>query len=145
MKKVPTKKKDQQPSEINGLKVQLARTLADYDNLRKRVEAEKGVWFGVASAKIVAKILPILDNLENMQKHLKDQGLAITIGEFKKIINEEGFTEIVPKPGEKFDENIMEAIEAIDGKEIGAVAETSLPGWKSEREVLRHAKVKVYK
>lgn len=143
----PVKKKDNKNEElIAALKDQLARALADYDNLRKRVEVEKEGWLKFASVKITGRLLPILDNLENMLKHIQDQGLAISIVEFKKVLNEEGFKEIVPKVGEKFDENLMEAIEAVEGGEDGTIAELMLSGWISEDgQVIRHAKVKVYK
>jgi molecular chaperone GrpE len=146
MKSHPKKKEENSNLElINGLKLQLQRALADYDNLRKRTEIEKEGWFKYAGVRVVGRLLPILDNLESMQKHLNDQGLAITIIEFKKVLKDEGFNEIKPEVGSDFDENRMEAVEAIDGGEKGKVAELLLPGWLVEDgQVVRHAKVKVY-
>lgn len=130
--------------EAELLKSQLVRTLADYDNLIKRVEREKGEIQKVVSLGLILKLLSILDNLESAQVHLKDQGLAISIIEFKKVLSEEGLTEIVPKVGDKFDENIMEAIEVVPGPSDNSIVETVLIGWKySDGTVVRHAKVKV--
>lgn len=144
--KTTLKKKDSKEVEIvSNLKSQLARALADYDNLRKRTEAEKEGWFKFASIRVVQQLLPILDNLENMQKHLNDQGLSLTIVEFKKVLKEEGFNEILPGVDGVFDENTMEAVEAIEGGKEGHVAEVLLPGWLTGDQVIRHAKVKVYK
>lgn len=145
--KMPSKKKDTSNLElIDGLKSQLSRALADYDNLRKRTEIEKEGWFKYAGIRVVGNLLPILDNLENMQKHLNDQGLAITIIEFKRVLKEEGFSEINPEVGQDFDENKMEAVEVIEGGEMGKIAEVLLPGWMIEDgQVVRHAKVKVFK
>ena len=76
---------------------------------------------------------------------LKDQGLAICIVEFKKVLSEEGLTEIKPKVGDKFDENTMEAIEVVPGTSDNIITEIVLVGWKFEDgTVVRHAKVKVY-
>ena len=52
------------------------------------------------------------------QEHLKDQGLAISIVEFKKVLSEEGLTEIRPKVGEDFSEQEMEAIEVVFGDRV---------------------------
>ena len=129
---------------MRKLKDQLARALADYDNLRKRTAADMEQLQRTAGLKIVLKLLPTLDILESAQKHLGDQGLAIAIGEFKNILKEEGIEEIVPKPGEKFNEEFHEVIETVSGGKTGEVAETSLSGWKfTGGVVIRHAKVKV--
>jgi len=133
------------PGELEAVKGMLARALADYDNLSKRVERERQDLSKIASVGVIIRLLPVLDSLESAQVHLKDQGLAITIGEFKKVLSEEGLTEIRSKVGDEFDENTMEAIEVIEGKDKGKVAELVLAGWKFEdRTVVRHAKVKVY-
>ena len=124
----------------------LARALADYDNLNKRVDRERQDLIKIASVGVIIKLLPVIDNLESAQVHLKDQGLAISILEFKKVLNEEGLVEIKPKIGESFDENTMEAIEVVPGTSDNTIAETILIGWKFEDgTVVRHAKVKVSK
>src|SRR3989344_6535552 len=96
--------------ETEQLRGQLARALADYDNLRKRTDEEKTLWIKFSSQSIITKLLTILDMLEKAKEHLKDQGLAIATLEFKKILNEEGVTEIQPKVGESFDHELHEAI-----------------------------------
>ena len=103
------------------------------------------VWAKFSAQVICTRLLPILDILEGAQNHLKDQGLAIAISEFKKVFNEEGLKEIRPVAGETFDPKVHEAIELVDGGEKGEVAELILPGWMyNEARVLRHAKVRVY-
>jgi len=132
--------------EAELLKSQLIRTLADYDNLVKRVEREREILGKVASISILTKLFPVLDNLENAQEHLQDPGLSICIGEFKKVLSEEGLTEINPKIGEEFDEKVMEAIEVTAGEKDNVISEVVLKGWKfNDGEVIRHAKVKVSK
>lgn len=132
--------------EAEILKSQLARTLADYDNLKKRTDEEKISFLKYSSRQIIEKLLPILDNLENANNHLKDAGLAITIGEFKRILNEEGLIEIRPIVGDEFNEQTMEAIEIVEGEVENTVSEIVLTGWQfDENNIVRHAKVKVYK
>lgn len=138
------KVEDKVHEELEAVKGMLARALADYDNLSKRVDRERADLGKIASVGIIVRLLPVLDNLESAQVHLKDQGLAISIVEFKKVLSEEGLTEINPKIGDTFDENTMEAIEVVPGASDNTITETVLVGWKFEDgTVIRHAKVKV--
>lgn len=142
--------------EIVLLKNQLVRTLADYDNLRKRTEEEKTLWIRFSSQKVLTTLIPVLDNFESAQKHLKDSGLAIAIGEFKKVFLEEGLEEISPKLGDDFNHNdheVTDTVETNDKGEDGKIAEVVLSGWKFKSDdgmhdgklVIRYAKVKVFK
>lgn len=144
-----SEKKTKDSKEFSEIRNQLVRALADYDNLRKRVEAERENWIKFSSEKIALKMIGILDILESAQNHVKDQGLAIAILEFKKVLNEEGMIEIYPKAGDIFDSEIHEAVESIEAgperHKKGNIAELVLPGWKYEDgRVIRFAKVKVY-
>jgi len=131
------------PNEAIELKSQLARALADYDNLRKRTEAEKGIWLKFAKQELLIKLLPILDTLEVAQKHLGDKGLEIAVNQFRDALKEEGVIEI---EAGKFDESLHEAIDTSTGGTEGDVAEVVAKGYKfNDGTVIRHAKVKVYK
>jgi len=154
--KINSKKNIEVNPEVELLKNQLVRVLADYDNLRKRTEEEKNLWIRFSTQRVLTTLLPILDNFEISQKHLNDSGLAIAIGEFKKVFAEEGLEEINPKIDEDFDHGSQEAVESIeteDQNKDGKIAELILSGWKFKdgegltegRQVVRHAKVKVYK
>ncbi len=136
-------------SEVQILKGQLARALADYDNLRKRVEEEKSNWIKFATQKLVQNLLPIMDTFEMAQTHLKDSGLAIAISQLKEILKEEGLEEIKPNTRDIFDENLMEAIVAIPTENLeeeNKISEIISSGWKFvDGMVIRHAKVKVFK
>jgi molecular chaperone GrpE len=137
---------DKVHNELEVVKAMLARALADYDNLSKRVDRERADLGKIASVGVIVRLLPVLDGLEIAQKHLKDQGLAISVVEFKKVLSEEGLNEIKPKVGEAFDEQVMEAIEVVSGASDNTIVEVVLAGWKYEDgTVVRHAKVKVSK
>lgn len=143
--KIKVKKVEVVGGELEAVKGMLARALADYDNLSKRVDRERQELGKIASISVIVRLLPVLDNLESAQLHLQDQGLAISLGEFKRVLNEEGLTEIRPTVGDGFNEDLMEVIETIPGEDKGKIAELVVVGWKFEDgTVVRHAKVKVY-
>ena len=138
------KRKKGKSDESEQLKSQLARALADYDNLIKRVEREKNDIEKLVSLRLILKLLTVLDGLESAQEHLNDAGLAISIVEFKKVLSEEGLNEIRPKTGDEFDHNTMEAIEVVPGASDNKISELVLAGWRfNDGTVVRHAKVKV--
>jgi molecular chaperone GrpE len=139
-------KKDKQKEETSDLKNQLARALADYDNLRKRVEKEREEMVMFASMGIVSRLLPIYDMLLQAQKHLKDAGLAITIGQLENLLKEEGVEKIEAAKGSEFDENLHETVEVAEGGKKDTIEEELLTGWKyKDGPVIRYSKVKVSK
>lgn len=145
-KEIKVKKTDKVHTDLESVKAMLARALADYDNLSKRVEREREAMGKIASIGILARLLPVLDNLESAQEHLQDSGLAICIGEFKKVLREEGLNEIRPAVGDEFNENTMEAIEVTTGARDNIISELVLTGWEfSGGQIIRPAKVKVSK
>ncbi len=138
-------------SQSEHLKEQLARALADYDNLRKRVDRERENFGRLANVKLVVRLLSVYDMLEGAQAHLEDTGIAITIEEFAKVLKEEGIEKIETKPGDKFDEEIHEAVEVDDlpagGKsKENRVTKVILSGWKLiDGPIIRPVKVKAGK
>ena len=141
-KKQVNKKQD----EADNLKNQLARALADYDNLVKRVEREKESLADIASLSLVKRLVLPIDMLYETQKHLNDTGLAIVINEFEMVLSDFGVEKIEPKIGEKFDEKLHEVVEVVPGDKDNSIASVILVGWRYKKGiVIRHAKVKVYK
>lgn len=126
------------------LEEQLKRALADYQNLERRVAEEKRLLSELYSAIIIEKFLPILDNLENAQKHLNDQGLAMVISQFNDVLSSEGVEEIKAE-GQNFDPRIHEAVEIIESEEDGKVAKVISKGYKINDKVIRPVKVAVTK
>ncbi len=140
-KTTKTKKKD-----LGDIEKQLARALADYDNLRKRVEREKADLGKLIGARFAVKMLIIFDMLEEAQKHLKDSGVALTLEEFGKILKEEGIERIKIESGDEFDAELCEAVAVVKGGKSGKIADVVLTGWQfSDGPVIRPAKVKVNK
>lgn len=134
-------------AEIIDLKNQLARALADYDNLRKRSEGERGELIRFASLGIVVKLLPILDQLEVAQTHLNDTGLGLTIKTLAEIVKGEGVEEIEVKAGDEFNPDTCEVTEVVDeGGKKATIAGVVVKGWRfKDGPVVRHVRVKVNK
>ena len=117
------------------------RALADYHNLEKRVEKEKEEFAQFANARLIDKLLNVLDDLERAVDHLGDKGLKLILDQFKAVLASEGLSEIKAE-GEKFDPETMDAVKMVKGKK-DRVVEVILKGYKLNHKVLRPAKVKV--
>lgn len=142
----PKQEKEQESEKVKVLQAQLARALADYDNLGKRVERERLELVQYAGTRIVKNLLPILDMLEQAQKHVADPGLTITLQQFREVLKLEGYEEIKTKVGDEFDENLHEVIEVVPGESENTVSEVIQSGWtRSDGFVIRPVKVKVFK
>lgn len=143
--------------EFENMKNQLARAMADYANLVKRTDEERGTMYKLASISFMTKILPILDNLKQAQNHINDSGIAMIIGQLETLAKEEGFEQIKIKVGDKFNEEIAEVVdvvETLEEKDDNSISEVVQSGWKysdpprlgeAGGTVVRHARVKVYK
>jgi len=136
-----SKKKINLQEQLNDLENKWKRALADYANLEKRIDNEKQSFVKYSNLKLLEKLLPILDDLEAAENHLKDQGLKIILNKLKEILKSEGVEEIKTY-GEEFNPELMEAIEIIEGPK-NKVMEVSRKGYLLEGKVLRIAKVKV--
>jgi molecular chaperone GrpE len=148
-KNAKTQNKTDEQNSDQILKEQLARALADYANLKKRSDEERSTMYKLASVSFMSKLLPIIDNLKQAQNHVNDSGIAIIIGQLETLAKDEGFEEIKLKVGDLFNEELAEAVEAIEtDKEMdnNTISEVILSGWKySDGSVVRHARVQVYK
>ncbi len=140
---------DQIVDSNQQLKDQLARAMADYANLQKRTDEERGTMYKLASISFMTKTLPILDNLKQAQNHVNDSGIAIIIGQLENLAKEEGFEEIKLNVGDKFNEETAEALdvlETLEEKDNNNISEVLQSGWKySDGTIVRHARVKVFK
>lgn len=134
--------KTQQERVVNEFEEKYLRALADYQNLERRIEREKDLLVKIASSVLVIKLLPVLDNLERAQVHLKDAGLEHVIRQFKDALATEGVSEV--ETNGDFDPTLHEAITHGDGPE-GKILEVLEKGYKLGDRILRPAKVKIGK
>ena len=135
------KKKSVSP-EIENLKIQLTRALADYDNLKKRAELDLSNIGQIAESKAVLRFLPVFDMLISAQGHLKDPGLELVVQEFKSALTDLGVEQIAAETGQDFDPELHEAIDVREGEE-GKIMEVVRNGYIIDDKVLRHTQVVV--
>jgi len=149
----PTPVVDERDEEIIDLTLDLQRTRADFENYRKRVDAEKQAARDAGSSSTVLKLLPVIDNIERAitytPEELKDntwvQGVAGLVKNLEKSLEGLSVARIDAKPGTEFDPELHEAIqfdEAAEGdKEV--IADELQAGYTLNGRVIRHAMVKV--
>ena len=123
---------------------QLMRCRADLDNLMKRSVREKEDTIRYASEKLVHKLLPVLDSLEQAAKH--DEGQKVLYMQLLGILSNEGLVPI-QAVGKKFDPYRHEALFQVkkDDMEEDVVAEEIQKGYLFNSRVIRFSKVSVNK
>ena len=142
-------KKDEQIAELND---KLMRTMAEFDNFRKRSEREKGQMFEVGAKSIVEKILPVIDNFERGLASVPeaDKGSAFVQGmeqiykQFMTSLESVGVTPI-DAVGKEFDPNFHNAVMHAEDENFGEniVSEELQKGYMYKESVVRHSMVKV--
>ena len=129
----------------------LKRLKAEFENYRKRMVKEQTAMIERASASVVERLLPILDNFELAliaADRTKDyesmvRGVEMVYGELLEVLKREGLERIdsLHKP---FDPELHEAVMHAEGEgdEI-VVLDEMRPGYKLGGRVIRPAMVKV--
>src|SRR5262245_19353663 len=88
--------------QIKNLDDQFKRVLDDYQNQEKRDNSQRIQIIKLANESLLQKLLPIIDDLERAQAHLKDPGLSHVLKNFQGALTEEGLTVFDPL-GQAFD------------------------------------------
>ncbi len=129
------------------------RTLAEFDNFRKRTMKEKASMYDDGVRDTIEKLLPLFDNLEraisSVEGKVDDEdpllkGVKMTDKQLKEILASMGVEEIKAL-GEKFDPNLHAAVAHVDDDNYGEneVIIDMLKGYKYKDKVIRHSMVKV--
>ncbi len=138
--------------ELAALKDRYMRTLAEYENYRKRTEKEKSDIYAFAVRDVMTKMLPILDNLERglslipeeARKEPVAEGMDKICKQFVKTLDDLGVKPI-EAVGQAFDPNLHNAVMHVDDESLGesVVAEEFQKGYTYKDGVIRHSMVKV--
>lgn len=131
-------------AKIEELTNSWKRALADYQNLEKNYNQEKQSLSLYLKREILLKFLPILESLEKAQTHLKDQGLELTLKQFKDLLKSEGLEEL-DVLNKNFDPNTAECIDTENGNKDNIVTKVLTKGYKLFDKVILPAKVIVSK
>ncbi len=151
----PVKNSDPDRSEqYSELNEKYLRLYSDFDNFRKRTLKEKIELSKYASAEIIIKLLPVLDDFERAIKAydassdagqaLKD-GVSLIYNKFLATLNQQGL-EPMRTSGEKFDTDFHEAIThtpAAIPDQKGKIIDEIEKGYLLNGKVIRYAKVVV--
>lgn len=137
--------------EVEGLKNQLLRKRAEFENFRRRMERDRQNTWNEASADIFKALVPTLDNLERaLHSAAADdplrEGLQLILRELLAFLESRGVT-LEDPTGEPFDPERHQALsqEAVPGMAPGTVVETLSKGYLFKDRLLRPALVKVAK
>ncbi|MBR5558862.1 MAG: nucleotide exchange factor GrpE [Oscillospiraceae bacterium] len=134
--------------ELDETKDRLMRTLAEYDNFRKRTQKEREGLFPEAEAGVLTRFLPFMDNFERaMQAECADpdfkKGMEMIYQSFCEIFSSMG-VEPIGNEGETFDPNLHNAVMHEENPDLGenVVSMVLQKGWKRGEKILRYAMVK---
>lgn len=139
--------------QIDELKDKYLRSVAEFDNYRKRTLKEKAELILNGSEKAVGAVLPILDDMEraiaNGEKtddpQVLREGISLIYAKFQKVLESLGVKEIETADAD-FDTDVHEAIAMVPGMgddKKGKVLDCVQKGYKLNEKVIRHAKVAV--
>lgn len=141
-----TPEKDEEKEQ---LKDQLMRTLAEYDNFRKRSAKEKETLFADGKAYAVEALLTVADNFERaLAAESGDgefkKGMEMIFKQMQESFSKLGVTEIEAQ-GQPFDPQLHNAVMHIEDENLpeNTVAQVFQKGYKMGEKVIRHAMVQV--
>lgn len=147
------KKTEELEQRLGELMQDLQRTRADFENYRKRVEAEKQAAQELGQTKAVVQLLPVIDTIEravvNVPAELIDnvwaKGVVGLTKQLTKQLKDIGLEKINATSGVVFNPEVHQAVqfdESAEGeKEV--VAEELRAGYILNGAVVRAAMVKV--
>lgn len=156
-KKEKKSKKDKSNDELIKLQEDYAalndrymRTLAEYDNFRKRTQKDLDSRVSLTKVDVMQKIVPVLDNFERAAFSADTdfegykKGIEMIVNQFTEIVRNIG-VEAFGQEGDEFDPNFHNAVMHVDDENLGenVVAQVFMKGYKLGDKVIRPATVKV--
>jgi len=147
--------RDALQQERDGLFDRLARTTAEFQNARRRLETDKEQAVAFANSALIKSLLPVIDNFERALAVDLSKTDAATILKGMQIVHDQWMTvlknqyveAIAPEPGTPFDPSTMEAImhQPSDKFDPNSVTQLLQRGYALHGRTLRPAQVAVTK
>ena len=135
--------------KLDATRERLLRSLADFENLRKRTDRELADSRRFAAAEPITEFLVVVDNLElasSSRGSLEDlqSGVEMIVSQTKKLLTRFGVEEVASE-GEPFDPAVHDAIARFEDASVSTqiVAEELQKGYVMNGRLLRPAMVKV--
>lgn len=141
---------DEKDVKIAELTDKLQRTMAEFDNFRKRTMKEKATRFDDGIREAVEKLLPVIDNFGRAIESSDDKesslykGIAMVNKQCMEILLTLDVEEIKSE-GEQFDPNFHNAVQTVeeDGVESNVIVEVLQKGYICKDKIIRPSMVKV--
>ncbi|MCF0160215.1 MAG: nucleotide exchange factor GrpE [Bacteroidaceae bacterium] len=146
-------KLEEQTLQLAAMQDKYLRSVADFDNYRKRTIKEKAELIKTAAEKTLTEILPILDDMERALKTMESaedvnsvrEGVDLIYQKFVKILGQQGLKPINTE-NQDFNVDFHEAIALVPAPSMelkGKVLDCVQTGYTLNEKVIRHAKVAV--
>ena len=140
-------------AELEALKDKYLRTVAEFDNYKKRTLKEKTELILNGSEKTVSALLPILDDMERAAANAGkatdiqavEEGWALIFAKFIKVLDSLGVKKMDTEDAD-FNVDYHEAVAMVPGMgddKKGKVIDCVQTGYTLNDKVIRHAKVAV--
>ena len=143
------KKKDKLEQQVEDLTDRLKRSMAEFDNYRKRTEKEKSSMYIIGAREIIEKILPVVDNFERGLAQAPEgdafaEGMQMIYKQLMTTLEGLG-VEPIEAVGKEFNPDFHHAVMHVDDEEAGdnMVVEELQKGYTYKGFVVRHSMVKV--
>jgi molecular chaperone GrpE len=139
--------------ENDKLKDQLLRTMAEFDNYKRRTEKEFIDNIQSAGKDLIEELLPVIDDFQRSLQHADPEkadalleGINLVYKNIMKVLTKRGLTEI-EAIGKEFNPDEHDALMQVDSDkyESGVVVDEHSKGYKLNDKVIRHAQVLVAK
>ncbi|HVM26211.1 MAG TPA: nucleotide exchange factor GrpE [Mycobacteriales bacterium] len=134
-------------SRVAELTADLQRVSAEYANYRKRVDRDRVAVVEMATAGLLAELLPVLDDVERARQHGDLTGAFAAVGERLEAVVGKAGLEKYGEAGEPFDPAVHEALmnaEPDPSASVAVCAQVLQPGYRLRGgRVLRPARVSV--
>ena len=139
--------------EIASLKDKYLRSVAEFDNYRKRTLKERAELILNGGEKVLTAILPVVDDMERAIENgaktddpqVLREGMELIYHKLLKVMEAQGVSTIATTDAD-FDTDIHEAVAMVPGMgddKKGKVIDCLQKGYKLNDKVIRHAKVAV--
>jgi molecular chaperone GrpE len=135
--------------ELLDVRDRYLRTLADFENYRKRADREKADFFKYALAGTIKDLLPVLDNFDRALEHAEEgddfhKGVSLIYKQLFDVLRKHGLKPI-DESGVHFDPNIHEAVVTEEDPSVPAHTVVTIlqKGYYLHDRLLRPALVKV--
>ena len=140
-------------AEIADLKDKYLRSMAEFDNFRKRTIKERSELIFNAAEKTITALLPVIDDMERAiangenteDPQVLREGMQLIYQKFMKVLEAQGVSKIETEDAD-FDTNLHDVIALVPGMgddKKGKVIDCMATGYKLNDKVIRYAKVAV--